>query len=334
MRKHKILTMKRVLSVMAMLFLVTKIYAQQDPQFSQNMFLTAPVNPGAAGIKGMHCVDLVARQQWTGFEGKPETGLLSYNAPISVFSNFGFGGVLTYDRLGPEESVFFKLNGAYHINVGSDGGKLGIGVDLGIIQKSIGKDLKAADASDALVASLAGASDMGFDVGFGLFYFKPNLYFGISGQKLLPQQLSLGMANPKIRQHAYITTGYVHHASTKIVLKPNMLVKTDLTSTQIDVNLTAFYNGNFWLGGSYRVQDAVVANVGFKTQGVKIGFAYDFTTQGLANPGTFTKWDDQGDVAEKIENNRSFGGVELYLGFCIMPPPPAGLEIYVDPLFL
>ena len=79
--------MKRVLSVMAMLFLVTKIYAQQDPQFSQNMFLTAPVNPGAAGIKGMHCVDLVARQQWTGFEGKPETGLLSYNAPISVFSN-------------------------------------------------------------------------------------------------------------------------------------------------------------------------------------------------------------------------------------------------------
>ena len=160
------------------------------------------------------------------------------------------------------------------------------------------------------------------------------MYFGISGQKLLPQQLTLGIANPKIRQHAYVTTGYVHQASSKIVLKPNMLVKTDLTSTQIDVNLTAFYNETFWLGGSYRVQDAVVANVGFKTQGVKIGFAYDFTTQGLSNPGTFTKWDDQGNVAEKIENNRSYGGVELYVGFCIIPPPPAGIQIYVDPLFL
>lgn len=339
--------MKRVLSVIVMLFLVTKIYAQQDPQFSQNMFLTAPVNPGAAGIKGMHCVDLVARQQWTGFEGKPETGLLSYNAPVSAFSNFGFGGVLTYDRLGPMENVFFKLNGAYHINIGSNGGKLGIGLDLGMIQKAINKDLKWADPADLLAASLAGASDMAFDVGFGLFYYKPiksgnGLYFGVSGQKLLPQQLTLGMANPKIRQHAYITTGYYHdvYDNEKVVLKPNMLVKTDLTSTQIDVNLTAEFNKVIWLGGSYRVQDAIVANVGFKTRPtnnmgpIKIGFAYDFTTQGLANPGTFTRWDDQGNVAEKIQDNRSYGGVELYVGFCIIPPPPSGLEIYVDPLFL
>ena len=326
--------MKRVLSAIVMLFLATKIYAQQDPQFSQNMFLTAPVNPGAVGIKGMHCVDLVARQQWIGFVGAPKTGLLSYNAPVSAFSNFGIGGVVSYDDIGPTETVFFKLNGAYHINVGNDG-KLGVGVDLGFLQKTVGQGLKAADANDDLVASLAGASDMALDIGFGLFYFKPkSLYFGISGQKLLPQELTLGMANPKIRQHAYITTGYVHHASKKIVLKPNMLVKTDLTSTQIDVNLSAFYKESIWLGGSYRVQDAIVANVGFKTKGVKIGFAYDFTTQGLANPGTFTKWDDQGEVAEKIEDNRSFGGVELYLGFCIMPPPPAEIDIYVDPLFL
>ena len=334
--------MKRVLSVIVMLFLVTKIYAQQDPQFSQNIFLTAPINPGAAGIKGMHCVDLVARQQWTGFDGKPETGLLSYNAPVSAFSNFGFGGVVAYDRLGLEESVFFKLNGAYHINVGSDG-KLGFGLDLGFIQKAVGENIKAQDASDPIVASLAGASDMGFDVGFGLFYYNRNsLYFGVSGQKLLPQQLSLGLANPKIRQHAYITTGYYHdvYDDEKLVLKPNMLVKTDLTSTQIDVNLTAEFNKVIWLGGSYRVQDAIVANVGFKTKPtnnmgpIKVGFSYDFTTQGLRNPGTATIWDEKGNVAEKIENNKSYGGVELYVGFCIIPPPPNGLDIYVDPLFL
>ncbi|MAW65257.1 MAG: hypothetical protein CMD18_03580, partial [Flavobacteriales bacterium] len=199
--------MKRVLSAIVMLFLATKIYAQQDPQFSQNMFLTAPVNPGAVGIKGMHCVDLVARQQWIGFVGAPKTGLLSYNAPVSAFSNFGIGGVVSYDDIGPTETVFFKLNGAYHINVGNDG-KLGVGVDLGFLQKTVGQGLKAADANDDLVASLAGASDMALDIGFGLFYFKPkSLYFGISGQKLLPQELTLGMANPKIRQHAYITTG-------------------------------------------------------------------------------------------------------------------------------
>jgi type IX secretion system PorP/SprF family membrane protein len=334
--------MKRVLSAIFVLFLATKIYAQQDPQFSQNMFLTAPVNPGAAGIKGMHCVDLVVRQQWIGFDGAPETGLLSYNAPVSAYSNFGIGGVLTYDDIGSSENIFFKLNGAYHINVGNDS-KLGVGVDLGFIQKTMGKDLKWTDPTDILAASLAGASDMAFDVGFGLFYYKPNsLYFGVSGQKLLPQQFDLGMASPKIRQHAYITTGYYHdvYDNQKFVLKPNMLVKTDLTSTQIDVNLTAEFNKVIWLGGSYRLQDAIVANVGYKTQPtknmgpIKIGFAYDFTTQGLANPGTYTEWDEKGDVAEKKEDNRSFGSVELYVGFCIIPPPPSGIDIYVDPLFL
>lgn len=336
--------MKRVLLSVAALFLAVNLIAQQDAQFSQNMFLTAPINPGVSGIKGMHCIDLVARQQWVGFTGAPKTGLLSYNGPVKPYSNFGWGGVLVYDDVGLQQDYSFKLNGAYHINVGSDGGKLGIGLDLGIMQKGFKNDiLNAVDMTDPALANLSGSSDLGLDLGFGLFYYKPErLYFGISGQKLLPQKLTYGMAKPAIRQHAYITTGYYHdvYDNEKVVLKPNMLVKTDLTSTQIDVNLTAEFNKRIWLGGSYRVQDAIVANVGFKTKPtnnmgpIKIGFAYDFTTQGLANQGTFTTYDSEGAVAEEKADNRSLGSVELYMGFCIIPPPPAGIDIYVDPLFL
>jgi type IX secretion system PorP/SprF family membrane protein len=314
--------------------------AQQDAQFSQNMFITAPVNPGASGIKGMHCFDLVARQQWIGFEGKPETGLISYNGPI--LSNFGIGGVLVYDIAGMEQNINLKLNGARHFSIGSNGGKLGIGLDLGVIQKGFRNiPPKAYDANDPTINGISGTSDMVFDVGFGIFYYKPkSLYFGVSGQKLLPQTLSLNLAKPNLRQHAYITTGYFHDAGNGLVLKPNMLVKTDLTSHQIDVNLTAEFNNRIWIGGSYRVQDAIVANIGFKTQKtknsqpLKIGFAYDFTTQGLKNKGTFTSWDENGKVAETKENNRSIGGVELYIGYCIIPPPAKDFGIYADPLFL
>ena len=283
--------MKRVLIGVAILFSALKVSAQQDAQFSQNMFITAPINPGAVGIKGMRCFDLVAREQWLGFEGRPETGMLSFNTPLGLYSNFGLGGVLVYDKIGFENNINFKINGAYHLNVGSNGGKLGIGVDVGILQKGFSGNVKAVDQTDPTVA-INGTQDMGFDVGFGIFYYKPkSLYFGVSGQKLLPQQLDFGTgALPTIRQHAYITAGYYHDVKgdDSFVLKPNMLVKTDLTSTQVDVNLTAEFNNNFWLGASYRVQDAVVANIGFKKGQTKFGIAYDYTTQGLKNKGTFT----------------------------------------------
>ena len=328
--------MKRVLIGVAILFLALNVSAQQDAQFSQNMFLTAPINPGAVGIKGMRCVDLVAREQWLGFEGRPETGMLSFNTPVgSQYSNFGLGGVLVYDKIGFENNINFKINGAFNFDVGSNGGKLGIGVDVGILQKGFSGNVKAVDPTDPTVA-INGTNDMGFDVGFGIFYYKPEtLYFGISGQKLLPQQLDFGTgAQPAIRQHAYITAGYNHHVSKEFALKPNMLVKTDLTSTQVDVNLTAEFNNNFWLGASYRVQDAVVANVGFKKGQTKFGIAYDYTTQALRNRGTSATYDANGNQVGTNPNNKSFGSVELYIGHCIIPPPPRGFDIYVDPLFL
>ena len=283
----------------------------------------------------MHCFDLIVRQQWVGFDKAPRTGLLSYNGPVKAFSNFGLGGVFWYDEAGLSETINFKLNGAYHLNIGSNGGKLGIGLDLGIIQKTFAKEgANAVDATDPIVAALLGTSDMAYDVGFGLFYYKPSLYFGVSGQKLLPQQFTVGQAQPNLRQHCYITAGYRHDAGDGFVLKPNMLVKTDLTSTQVDVNLTAEFNNNFWLGASYRVQDAVVANVGFKKGQTKFGIAYDYTTQALRNRGTSATYDANGNQVGTNPNNKSFGSVELYIGHCIIPPPPRGFDIYVDPLFL
>ena len=63
------------------------------------------------------------------------------------------------------------------------------------------------------------------DLGFGIFYYKPinsgnGLYFGVSGQKLLPQKITLGTATPEIRQHAYITAGYSYFVNKSLILKP------------------------------------------------------------------------------------------------------------------
>ena len=333
--KLKTLIMKRVLLALTALFSAFVCEAQQDAQFSQYMFINSAYNPGASGIKGMNCFDFIGRQQWLGFEGRPETGLLSYNGTIRKLDNFGWGLVGVYDKIGFEQNMSLKINAAHHFNIGSDGGKLGIGLDLGVLQRSMNGITKAVDPTDPNI-NINGTNDMGFDLGFGVFYRKKDkLYFGISAQKLLPQKLKFGVAQPKIRQHGYITAGYTQELKEGIKLKPTMLVKTDLTSTQMDVNLTALFNDAIWLGASYRVQDAFVANIGFNfANNGKIGLAYDFTTQGLKDKGTFTSWGLEGDVTNQNDNNRSIGSVELYIGYCIIPAPKPGYDIYVDPLFL
>jgi type IX secretion system PorP/SprF family membrane protein len=335
--------MKRVLIVLTALFSIVKVSAQQDAQFSQNMFINSAINPGASGIKGMHCFDLIAREQWFGFEGRPETGLLSYNGLVS--NNFGMGAVLMYDKIGFENNINLKLNGSKHFNVGTNGGKLGIGLDVGMLQRSMSGITRAVNQLDPSIDLSNNPNDMGLDIGFGLFYYKrKGPYFGISAQKLVPQKLNLGGAKPEIRQHVYISAGFENYVTPKFILKPNMLVKTDLTSTQMDLNLTAHYK-EVWLGASYRVTDAFVANMGYEYwkkdsdgnkigQPLKIGIAYDFTMQALKNKGTFTKWSDAGTVQDVNENNRSIGSVELYIGYCIIPPPKDDFDNYTDPLFL
>tara|TARA_B100000795_G_C22804777_1_gene444135 strand:+ start:2516 stop:3493 length:978 start_codon:yes stop_codon:yes gene_type:complete len=325
--------MKRVFTIAIILFSVFSVRAQQDAQFSQNMFLNNAINPGATGIKGMHCFNLVSREQWVGFEGSPFTGLLSYNGPINTLDNVGIGAVVVYDKIGFEQNVSFKLTGAYHLPLGA--GKLGLGLDLGLIQKNFSGVVKAQDISDPTILNINGSKARGFDLGFGVFYHVPNrLYFGISGQKLIPQQLTLNNANSKLKQHVYITGGYYYPVTPKIVLKPNMLIKTDLSSTQMDLNITLEFNQAFWIGTSYRVQDAIVANVGFQFKNkLKIGLAYDFTTQNLRNEGIFTSWDNAGEPIEK-RDNRSLGSVEVYLGYCFVSPPKPIFKQYVDPLFL
>ena len=325
--------MKRVFTAEIAMFTVFLGNAQQDAQFSKNMFLNDAINSGAAGIKGMHCFNLVARDQWTGFEGNPFTGQFSYNGPVRSVENLGLGAVVVFDELGFTQNVNLKLNAAYHLPLGK--GKLGLGLGVGLLNKAFAGNIMASNPNDAIILGINDQAGMGLDLGFGAFYYvEKKLYFGISGQKLIGQKIKLGSANPKIRQHVYITGGYSYPVNKSIVLKPNLLVKTDFSSTQMDINLTAEFQDQFWIGASYRVQDAIVANVGYKIRpNLKLGLAYDFTTQNLRKEGTFTLWNNDGS-SESIDNNRSVGSVELYLGYCFITPPRPMFKQYVDPLFL
>ena len=83
--------MKKIIFILSIALLVTELNAQQDAQFSQNMFNKLANNPGFAGSKQAICATAIHRSQWMGLEGAPTTLNLSVlNLALAVITeNFG-----------------------------------------------------------------------------------------------------------------------------------------------------------------------------------------------------------------------------------------------------
>lgn len=275
--------------------------AQQDPQFSQNMFNKLFVNPASAGASGAYCGSLLYRSQWAGYDpsGQPKTGVLSLDGPVK-FLHGGLGLNILSDQLGFEKTIGVKLAYSFHLNVG-ESGKLGIGLDAGYMQKSVdGKKYKPNDPNDPFVPTQTVKGSVLPDLGAGIYYAGRRLYAGISASHLTEGEIDLTVTKYNLARHIYGTLGYRFDITPTIGLTPSVFVKNDGATTQVDGNLMAMFNDKFWLGASYRLEDAIVVMAGFNVlNGLRIGYSYDITSSQL--------------------KNYSDGSHEVTLGYCFNP---------------
>ena len=295
--------------------------AQQDAQFSHNMFNRLATNAGYAGTNNAICATLIGRSQWVSFPGAPKTGLLSIDAPILTKTPFhgGIGLVLCSDQLGYEKNLNAKLSYSYHLMLGT--GTLGLGLEGGMLQKSIDGShwLPPSTVIDNSIPSTI--STITYDIGFGAYYTTNQFYVGISSLHLPQSVLTKGNFNYTNVRHYYVTGGYDFPlpGNPNIELKPSILVKSDGRSTQLDVNLLAQYNKLFWGGVSYRITDAIVALVGFNYglsngSNLRFGYSYDITTSAL--------------------RGYSSGSHELLLGYCFKVSTPEKKQSHQNVRFL
>ncbi|MEQ8576076.1 MAG: type IX secretion system membrane protein PorP/SprF, partial [Fulvivirga sp.] len=68
--------------LLALLFLTTALFAQQDPLYGQYLFNPLLINPAYSGLNNNFSAMVGYRTQWTGFEGHPETFYVSGNASV------------------------------------------------------------------------------------------------------------------------------------------------------------------------------------------------------------------------------------------------------------
>ncbi len=275
--------MRKLITVVVFIALLIGGYranAQQDPQFSQNMFTKLSVNPGVAGANDAICATLLYRNQWTGFGGEPKTMLFTADMPLDVIH--GGVGISVYaaDQLGAEKNLNARASYAYQADLGS--GRIGLGIDLGYHQKSMdGSKFIFNDNGDNSIPinSVSGGT---FDMGLGVYYHTDKLYAGISTQHLTKGDIKYDNINTTLERHYYLMAGYNLDLSSSLTLKPSVLVKTDGVSTQADFNANLLINSRFWLGASYRLQDAIVFLAGLEiVPNLKLGYSYDLTTSDI-----------------------------------------------------
>ena len=183
--------MKKIFTIIALSALIMPAFAQQDKQLTHYFFNNITTNPGAAGTNENICVGLTLREQWVGFPGNPRTGAFTFSMPLRPGLG-GVGVVVIADQLGASRDFTAKASYAYHARFGEAKNRiLSFGLNLGILNKGIDFSiLNPTQLGDAYLSATNSESVMAPDLGFGVFYKSPTLYFGLSGQELLANPLN------------------------------------------------------------------------------------------------------------------------------------------------
>ncbi len=274
--------MKQTILLLSFALLFSDLSAQQDAQFSQNMFNKLANNPGFAGSSQAISAIGLFRSQWTGFEGAPQTTNISIHAPVERIGG-GLGLSIISEEIASFSNTSFQLSYAYQTQLGA--GQLGIGLSLGMYQSGLdGSSLNPADAGDNAIPT-GEAVGSAFDIGAGLYYNTQDVYFGLSTAHITEPAIDWSDGKTQqLKQHYFLIAGSYHELTSKLSLNPSIYLKSDGSSSQLDINTNVIYNDKLWGGLSYRLDDGLVILAGLELmEDLKLGLAYDLVLSEVAS---------------------------------------------------
>lgn len=288
--------MKKIFSFFFLVFIVNlAAFSQQDPQYTNNMFYKLGVNPGYAGAEGAINGLILNRYQWEGFKGAAKTLVFSVDAAIDAFGAPGGIGInVVNDQLGFEKNTIININYAYSVPLSI--GNLGVGVSLGVVNKSLSSDWEIPE-DDLDIFTQPGSdpgipqgdvSQVAFDAGLGLYLSTNQYYLGASVTHLNQAEIKFDeSATSFLARHYYFSGGYnIKMSDPLFELRPSFFLKSDLASWQLDLNVNVVFDERFWGGISYRVQDAVALLMGMEmVNGLRFGYSFGLVTSAIGRYG-------------------------------------------------
>lgn len=299
-------------------------FSQQEPQFTQYMFNRLSYNPAYAGSNGAMCLTGFYRNQWVGLKltdvnnGNPSTPTtlnFSFDFPLR-FLHGGLGATVVSEKIGYWDQTFVKIDYAYRIELPT--GNLAFGIEAQLFSsaidfaKLVGSDqINELDeiglSNDPVLRDASQKNDFLVDLGLGVYYQIPGkFYAGLSSVKLLETKSEKLKWQDK--RHYFILAGYewTVPAYPSFRILPSAILKTELSTFQLDATALVEYNYMFWGGMNFRIHDAVSVMGGLTLGGFKLGMAYDIPISTMAV--------------------KSYGSFELFVRYCFkvenQPKPP------------
>ena len=261
--------------------------SQQDPLYTQYMYNMSVVNPAyATDNPGMLSMGGIYRTQWVGIDGAPNTASFFAHTPVSERVELGIS--IVHDEIGDivkENNITADF--AYVLPLDDNGNKLSFGVKGGIT--TFDADLARLELYEPGDPSFQNVSELFPVFGVGAYFFGENYYLGASAPNLFTakhienEQGLSGLGEENI--HYFLTGGYVFDLNEDFKLKPAFMAR-GVQGAPLSVDITAnvlMYN-RLEAGIGYRWDNAVTGLINFSvTPGLRVGYAYDYTTTNLGN---------------------------------------------------
>ena len=297
---------KTILTAFSIL-IAASVFAQQVPMYSQYVMNGFLINPSMAGLDGYTAFNLTIREQWVGFSDAPATYAASFqtrllkNSYISKSTsvrkkmpkptkggNVGVGGYVFNDRNGIMRRTGILAAYAYHIQVGQNGtlpSYLSLGLAGTFYQYAIdlNGNLMLTDLDDDFLNSYDRVIYIP-DFNFGATYSNDKFYVGFTMSSLSRGSILLSNTGDNRRSemgHYYLTGGikFKFPGAPDLELRPSAMIKSsDMLFKTVQMDLTAriYYKEDYWLGLSYRTNDAIIALLGLKYDRFHFAYAFDF----------------------------------------------------------
>lgn len=273
-------------SIIILLLLVTVSgFAQQDSQYTHYMYNTININPAYAGSRGVTSIFGLHRTQWVGLDGAPTTNAFSINTPIRN-SKLGLGLSFVNDKIGASDQNNISADLSYTIPTSE---KYNLSFGIKATANLLNVDYTKLDRYNGGSPVFQNNIDNEFspNIGAGVYYHSDKLYVGFSVPNFLDVKHFDDNTSAAIqdRMHYYLMGGYVFDVSPTVKLKPSVLTKmVSGAPLQVDVSANVLLQDKFTLGLSYRWSAAATAMAGIQvTDGLLIGYSYDFDTTSLEN---------------------------------------------------
>jgi len=271
--------MKKIIILILAVISVT-VSAQQDPQFSQNMFNKLANNPGFAGSRGVIATSILHRSQWMGFGDDGGAAASTQNFSVDAELPFLYGGVglnVVNDNIAEFSNLGLQASYAYRTELGV--GQIGMGMSVGMYQSGLnGSRLTSAQDNDPAIPKVE-VKGSSLDIGAGIYYNTQDVYIGLSSAHMTEPTIewSDGQDFDLVR-HYFLIAGYYHELNPLLSLNPSIYLKSDGATSQLDINTNLIYNNKMWGGVSYRLDEGISLLAGMNVnEDLKFGLAYDVT---------------------------------------------------------